>query len=145
MAGGWRKVHNGELRDLYSSLSIIRIIKLRRMKWAEQVARMWKKRNVYRLLVGKPEGKRPQWRPTCRCVDKIKKDLVDIEYGGVKWIGLAQVRDKCWAPVNAVTNPRGLQNPGKLPNGCIAGAVSNGARVHKITLVLVLLIRSEWK
>jgi hypothetical protein len=57
--GGWRKLHNEELHDLYSSPSIIRIIKSRRMRWAGHVARMGEERNVYRLLVGKPEGKRP--------------------------------------------------------------------------------------
>jgi hypothetical protein len=64
--GEWRKLHNEELRDLYSSPSIIRIIKLRRMRWAGHVARMEEKRNAYRLLVGKPEGKRPLGRPRRR-------------------------------------------------------------------------------
>jgi hypothetical protein len=59
VTGGWRELHNGELRDLYSSPSIIRIIKSMRMRWAGHVARMGEKRNAYRLLVGKPEGKRP--------------------------------------------------------------------------------------
>jgi hypothetical protein len=59
VTGEWRKLHNEELRDLYASLSIIRIIKSRRMRWAGHVARMGEKRNAYRLLVGKPEGKRP--------------------------------------------------------------------------------------
>jgi hypothetical protein len=58
VTGEWRKLHNEELRDLYSSQSIIRIIKSRRMRLAGHVARMGEKRNVYRLLVGKPEGKR---------------------------------------------------------------------------------------
>jgi hypothetical protein len=58
LTGGWRKLHNKELHDVYSSPSIIRIIKLRRMRWAGHVASMGEKRNVYRLLVGKPEGKR---------------------------------------------------------------------------------------
>jgi hypothetical protein len=62
----WRELHNEELRDLYSSPSIIRIIKSRRMRWAGHVARMEKKRNAYRLLVGKPEGKRPLGRPRRR-------------------------------------------------------------------------------
>jgi hypothetical protein len=62
----WRKFHNEELRDLYSSPSIIRIIKSRRMRWAGHVARMGEKRNSYRLLVGKPEGKIPQGRPRRR-------------------------------------------------------------------------------
>jgi hypothetical protein len=59
VTGEWRKLHHEELHDLYSSPSIIRIIKSRRMRWAGHVARMWEKRNAYRLLVGKPEGKRP--------------------------------------------------------------------------------------
>jgi hypothetical protein len=59
MTGRWRKLHNEEHQDLYSSPSIIRIIKSRRMRWAGHVARMGEKRNAYRLLVGKPEGKRP--------------------------------------------------------------------------------------
>jgi hypothetical protein len=66
VTGEWRKLHNEELRDLYSSPSIIRIIKSKRMRWACQVARMGQKRNAYRLLVGKPEGKRPLGRPRRR-------------------------------------------------------------------------------
>jgi hypothetical protein len=66
VTGEWRKLQNEELRDLYSSRSIIRIIKERRMRWAGHVARMWEKRNAYRLLVGKPEGKRPLGRPKRR-------------------------------------------------------------------------------
>jgi hypothetical protein len=64
--GGRRKLNNEELRDLYSSPSIIRIIKSRKMRWAGHVARMGEKRNVYRLLLGKPKGKRPLGRPTRR-------------------------------------------------------------------------------
>jgi hypothetical protein len=64
--GGWRKLHNEELHNLYSSPSIIRIIKSRRMRWALHVALMGEKRNVYMLLIGKPEGKRPQGRPRRR-------------------------------------------------------------------------------
>jgi hypothetical protein len=66
VTGGWRKLHNEELHNLYTSPSIIRIIKSRRMRWAEHVARMREKRKVYRLLVGKPEGKRPLGRPRRR-------------------------------------------------------------------------------
>jgi hypothetical protein len=61
--GEWRKLHNEELSDLYSSQSIIRIIKSRRMRWAGHVGRMGERRNAYRLLVGKPEGNRPLGRP----------------------------------------------------------------------------------
>jgi hypothetical protein len=76
--GGWRKLHNEELHNLYSSPSIIRIIKSRRMRWERHVARMGEKRNVYRLLVGKPEGKRPLGRPRCRWIDNNKMDLLEI-------------------------------------------------------------------
>jgi hypothetical protein len=75
VTGGWRKLHNEELHNLYSSPSIIRIIKSRRMRWARHVARMGEKRNVYRSLVGKPEGKRPLGRPRHRWIDNIKMDL----------------------------------------------------------------------
>jgi hypothetical protein len=92
--GGWRKLHNEELRDLYSSPSIIRIIKSRRMRWAGHVARMGEKRNAYRFLVGEPERKRPLGRPRRRWVDNIKMDLSEIGWGGVDWIGLAQDREK---------------------------------------------------
>jgi hypothetical protein len=78
VTGGWRKLHNEELRDFYSSPSIIRIMKSRRIRWAGHVARMGEKRNAYRLLVGKPEGKRPLGRPRRRWVDNIKRDLLEI-------------------------------------------------------------------
>jgi hypothetical protein len=106
VTGGWRKLHNEELRDLYSSLSIIRIIKSKRMRWAGLVARMGEKRNAYRLLVRKPEGKRPIGRPRRWWVDNIKMNLLEIGWGGVDWIALAQDRDKWRALVNAVMNLR---------------------------------------
>jgi hypothetical protein len=89
VTGGWRKMRNEELRDLYSSPSIIRIIKSRKMRLAGHVARMGEKKNVYRLLVGKTEGKRPLGRPRRRWVENIKMDLLEIGCGGVDWIGLA--------------------------------------------------------
>jgi hypothetical protein len=85
--------HNEELCDLYYS-SIIRMIKSRRMRRAEHVARMGEKRNAYRLLVGKPEGKRPLGRPRCRRVDNIRMELGEVGWSDVDWIGLAQDRDK---------------------------------------------------
>jgi hypothetical protein len=103
VTGGERKLHNEELRDLYSSPSIIRIIKSRRMSWVEHVARIGEKRNAYR---GKPEGKRPLRRPRCRRVNNIKMDLLGIGWGGVDWIVLAQDRDKWRALVNVVMNLR---------------------------------------
>jgi hypothetical protein len=72
VTGGWRKLHNEELRDLYSSPCIIRIMKSRRMKWAGHVARRLEKKDAYRLLVGKPEGKRPLLRPSGRGEGGIK-------------------------------------------------------------------------
>jgi hypothetical protein len=80
---GWRKLHNEELHNLYSFPSIIRIIKSRRMRWAGYVARMGEKRNAYRILVVKPEGKRPLGRPRRRWVDNIKMDLRVIGWDGV--------------------------------------------------------------
>jgi hypothetical protein len=90
--GGWRKLHNGELHNLYSWPSIIRIIKSSGMSWAGHVARMGEKRNVYKLLVGKPKGKRPLGRRRCRWMDNIKMDLLEIGVSVVDWIGLAQDR-----------------------------------------------------
>jgi hypothetical protein len=106
VTGGWRKLHNEELRDLYSSPCIIRIIKARRMRWKWHVARMGEKINAYRLFVGKPGGKRPLGRPRRGWVDNIKMDLLEIGWGGVDWIALAQDRDKWRALVNAVLNLR---------------------------------------
>jgi hypothetical protein len=104
VTGGWRKLHNEELRDLYSSPSITRIIKSRRMRWAGNVARMGEKINVCRLLVRKPEGKRTLGRPRRRWVDNIKIDLLERGLVGVDWISLAQDRGKWRALVNAVMN-----------------------------------------
>jgi hypothetical protein len=89
VTGEWRQLHNEELRDLYSSPGIIRIIKSRRMRWADHVARMGEKRNAYRLLVGKPEGKRPLGRPRHRWLDNIRMDVGEVGWCDVDWIGLA--------------------------------------------------------
>jgi hypothetical protein len=104
VTGGWRKLHNEELYNLYSSRSIIRIIKSRRMRWAGHVARMGEKRNAYRLLVGKPEEKIPLGKPRCRWIDNIKMDLLEIGLGGMDWIGLAQDKYGWRALVNAAMN-----------------------------------------
>jgi hypothetical protein len=102
VTGEWRKLHNEELHDLYSSPSIIRIIKARRMRWAGHVARMGEKSNAYRLLVGKPEGRRPLGRQKRRWLDNIRMDLVEMGWGDVDWIGLAQDRGRWRALVNLV-------------------------------------------
>jgi hypothetical protein len=90
VTGGWRKLHNEKLHNLYASPSIIRMIKSRRMRWAGHVARMREKRNAYRILVGNPEGKRPLGRPR----------------GGMYWIDLAQDRDQWRALVNTIMKIR---------------------------------------
>jgi len=90
----WRKVHNEELNDLYSSPNIVRVIKSRRMRWAGHVARMGERKGVYRVLVWKPEGKRPLGRPRHRWEDNIKMDLEKVGCGGTDWIELAQDRDR---------------------------------------------------
>jgi hypothetical protein len=77
-------------------------MKARKMRWAGHEARMGEKRNAYRLLVGKPEGRRPLARPRCRWVDNIGMDLVEVGWGDVDWIGLAQDRDRWRALVNSV-------------------------------------------
>jgi hypothetical protein len=91
---GWRKLHNEELHNLYSLPEIIRMMKSRRMGWAGHVAQMGEKRNACRILVGKPEGKRPLRRPRCRWVDNIKIDLRERAWDGMDWIDLAQDRDQ---------------------------------------------------
>ena len=85
----WRKLHNEELNDLYCSPNIVRVIKSIRMRWAGHVARMRERRGVYRVFVGKPEGKRPLARPRHRWEDNIKMDLHEVGCGGTDWIELA--------------------------------------------------------
>ena len=84
--GEWRRLHNEELNDLYSSPNIVRVIKSRRMRWAGHAARMGEARGVYRVLVGKPEGRRPLGRPRRRWVDNIRMDLQEVGCGYTNWI-----------------------------------------------------------
>jgi hypothetical protein len=104
VTGEWRKMHNEELHSLYSSPNIIRQIKSRRMRWAGHVAHMGEKRNVYRVLMGKPEGKRPHGKPRHRWEDGIRMDLRETGWGSVDWIQLVQDRDRWRALVNTVMN-----------------------------------------
>jgi hypothetical protein len=104
--GSWRKLHNDELHNLYSSPNIVRVIKSRRMRWAGHVARMGRGRGAYRVLVGRPEGKRPLGRPRRRWEDNIKMDLREIKIYGANWIRLAQDRVQGRAFVNTVMNLR---------------------------------------
>jgi len=106
VTGEWKKLHNEELNDLYSSPNIFRVIKSRRMRWAGHVARIRERRGVYRVLVGKPEGKRPLGRPRRRWEDNIKMDLQEVECGVMDWIELARDRDRWRALVNEVMKLR---------------------------------------
>ncbi|KAJ4438440.1 hypothetical protein ANN_14385 [Periplaneta americana] len=106
VTGEWRKLHNTELHALYSSPDIIRNIKSRRLRWAGPVARMSESRNAYRVLVGRPEGKRPLGRPRRRWEDNIKMDLREVGYDDRDWINLAQDRDRWRAYVRAAMNLR---------------------------------------
>ena len=106
VTGEWRRFHNLELNDLYSSPNIVRVIKSRRMRWAGYVARMGEERVVYRVLVRKPEGGRSLGRPRRRWVDNIRMDLQEVGCGYMDWIGLAQGRDRWRTLVSAVMNLR---------------------------------------
>jgi len=102
----WRKLHNEELYNLYSSPNIVRVIKSRRMGWTGHVARMGEGRGVYSVLVGKPEGRRPLGRPRRKWEDNIRMDLRKVGCGCVDWMELAQDRDRWRALVSAVMNLR---------------------------------------
>ena len=106
--GEWRKLHNEELNVLYSLPNIVRLTKSRRMRWEGNVACMGEGKGVYRVLVGKPEGKRPLGRPRLRWEDNIKMDLQDEGYSGMDWIELAQDRDRWRKLVTVVMNLRVL-------------------------------------
>jgi len=102
----WRRLHKEELNYLYSSPNIVRVIKSRRMRWAGHVARMGEERAVYRVLVGKLEGKRQLGRPRRRWVDNIRMDLQEVRCGYRDWIELAQDRERWRKLVSAIMNPR---------------------------------------
>jgi hypothetical protein len=118
---------------LYSSPSIIRIIKAERIRWAGHVARMGEKRNAYRLLVGKPKGRRPLERPRRRWLDNIRMDLVEVGWGYVDWIGLAENRGRWRALVNSVLNLRVPYTAGKLLSVQTTGDFSSSAQLHGVS------------
>jgi hypothetical protein len=108
VTGEWRKLHSEELHNLYSSPDTVRQVKSRRMRWAGHVACMGEERKVYKVLVGKPEGKRPLGRPRRRWEDVVRMDLRETGLGGLDWIRLAQDRDRWRTVVSGVMNLRVL-------------------------------------
>jgi hypothetical protein len=112
--GGWSKLYNEELCNLYSLPNVIRMIMSRRMRWAGCVPRMVEQRTAYRILVGKLEGKSPLGRPRHRWVDNDKMDLRQRGWGGMNWIDLVQERDQLRTPVNKAINFRVPWNIGNF-------------------------------
>jgi len=133
VTGEWRRLHNVELNDLYSSPNNVRVIKSRRMRWAGHVARMGEERGVYRVLVVKPEGKRPLGRPRRRWVDNIRMDLQEVGCGYMEWIGLAQDRDRWQTLMSAVMNIRVPRNAGNFLTSCKAVSFSRRTLHHGVS------------
>jgi hypothetical protein len=106
MKGEWRKLHNEELNDLYSSPNIVRVVKTRRMIWVRHVARRGVERGVHRVLVGKPEGKTPLGRTSRRWEDNIKMEVDEVGGDRGDWMELAQDRDRWRSLVSTVKNLR---------------------------------------
>jgi hypothetical protein len=104
VTGDWRRLHNEELIDLYSSPNIIRVIRSRRMRWAGHVSCMGEKRSAYRILVGRHEGRQQLERPRHRWEDNIKMALQEVGWEGMDWIELAEDKDRWQALVNKVMN-----------------------------------------
>ena len=133
LTGEWKRLHNEELNDLYSSPNIVQVIKWRRMRWAGHVAHMGEERGVYKVLLGKPEGKRPLGRPRRRWVDNIRMDLQEVGRRYVDWIGLAQDRDRWRTLVSAVMNLRVPWNAGNFLTSCKPVSFSRRTLLHGVS------------
>ena len=129
----WRKLHNEELNDLYCSPNIERVIKSRRMRWVGHVARMEEGRGVHKVLVGKPEGKRPLGRPRRRWEDNIKMDLQEVGRVCGNWMELAQDRDRWWALVSTVMNFRVPKKAGNFLISCKTVSFSRRTLLHGVS------------
>ena len=134
VTGEWRRLHKEELSDLYSSPNIVRMIKSRRMRWTEHVARMGEERGAYRVLVEKPEGKRPLGRPRRRWVDNIRMDIQQVGCGYMNWIGLTQDRDRWRTLVSAVMNLRVRWNAGNFLTSCKPLSFSRRTLHHGVSV-----------
>ena len=118
VTGEWRKLHNEEISDLYSLPNIVQVVKSRRMRWAGHVACMGEGRGVHRVLVGRPEGKRPLGRPRRRWGDNIKMDLQEVGRGCEDWMELAQDRDGVASTCEYGDEPSGSKNAGNFLTSC---------------------------
>ena len=114
VTGEWRRLRNEELYAVYFSPNIIRVIKSRRLSWVGHVARVEARRYTCRVLMGKPEGRRPLGRPRHIWEDNIKMDILEVGCGNTDWIDLAEDRDRWRAVLNAVMNFRVLLNAGNF-------------------------------
>ena len=104
--GKWRRFHNEELHSLFRSPNIVRVIKSRRLRWADHVARMEEGTSAFNILTGKPTGKRPLGRPRRRLEDNIRMDLEEIGVNLGNWVDSNEDRDYSRALVNAALNLR---------------------------------------